>query len=62
MSTAANTHRSAQKPSQPCIEGKPGHPQHGDRARQQCYERRQSIVNSENTKETVTQPTYERCS
>lgn len=46
----------------PCIERKPGHPQHGDRAQHACYERRQLIVNAENSRETETAPTYERCS
>lgn len=45
-----------------CIERKPGHPQHSDRAQHECYERRQLNVDSENSRETQTTPTYERCS
>ena len=46
----------------PCIERKPGHPQHSDRAQHECYERWQLLVDSENSRETQTTPTYERSS
>lgn len=46
----------------PCVERQQISPRHRESVQQECYERRELAVNSENSRTPDTTPTYERFS
>jgi|GEM_PF-4344039 hypothetical protein len=46
----------------PCVERQQVSPRHRESVQQECYERRELTVNSENSRTPDTMPIYERCS
>jgi hypothetical protein len=49
-------------PVSPCVERQQINPRHRERVQQECYERRELTVNSENSRTPEATPTYERSS